>query len=547
MKIAGKGSNPAASWKTRRTKPVNRISILILAVALLSGCAALPPGSDFPKSASTAFAHPEQTALGQKMAPAARAHPGLSGFHILTRGEDGFLTRAQMIARAERSIDLQYFIFRNDDTGQLLAQALLDAADRGVHIRILIDDGETEDGDEQLAALQAHPNIELRIFNPFRYRGHSDSIRFAEFAFNRNRLDYRMHNKLFVVDNAIALVGGRNLADGYFQIDPASQFGDDDVFSVGPVVEQLSATFDDYWNSASAIPVAALAPASANQLMTYRRSLDMHRQQLDASGAGYALRIRSGVPLEDMLSGKLPLSWATAHVVCDSPDKAKVEKGEEIGKLMNRRVGAAVTEVQSELLMVSPYLVPGDDGMRLLDSLRARQVQVRILTNSLMSATVLSAQAGYMRYRERMLDDGIELYEVRSQLGSSRGSGQSAAMDSYGTYSLHAKLFVFDRKKLYIGSMNFDQRSMHLSTEIGLIIDSEELARQTAERFEAIVNPINSYQVELRATEPGAKPGLLWHTEENGHPVDYMAEPAQDAWKRFEVEMTALFPIDGEL
>ncbi len=542
-----KNCNPAAGRTTRHTTPMNRICILILAAALLAGCAALPPGSDFPKTASHAFAHPEQTPLGKKIAPAIQHHAGLSGFRILTRGEDGFLTRAQMIARAERSIDLQYFIFRNDDTGQLLAQALLAAADRGVHIRILIDDSETESGDEKLAALQAHPNIELRIFNPFRYRGHLDAIRFIEFTFNHERLDYRMHNKLFVVDNALALIGGRNLADGYFQIDPASQFGDDDVLSAGPVVKQLSATFDDYWNSLNAIPAAALAPASASQLQAYRQALETHRQQLDASGADYALRIQSGLPLEDMLSGKLPLSWATAQVVCDSPDKAKVEKGEEIGKLMNRRVGAAVAEVQSELLMVSPYLVPGEDGMRLLENLRARQVPIRILTNSLMSATVLSAQAGYMRYRRHMLDDGLELYEVRSRLGNPQGSGQSAAMDSYGTYSLHAKLFVFDRKKLYVGSMNFDQRSMHLNTEVGLIIDSEELARQTAARFEAIIKPANSYQVMLRAAESDAKPGLVWHTEENGRPVEYTEEPAQDAWKRLEVNMASLFPLDGEL
>ena len=526
---------------------MHRICAIVFAAVVLGGCAAMPPGADYPKSPSSAFAHPEQTTLGKKMAPAIAGHAGLSGFHILNRGEDGFLARAQMIERAERSIDLQYFIFRNDDTGQLLALSLLQAADRGVHVRILIDDAETENGDERLAALQAHPNIELRIFNPFRYRGHLDAIRAVEFLFNHDRLDYRMHNKLFVVDNALALIGGRNLADGYFQVDPEQQFGDDDVFSAGPIVQKLSATFDDYWNSANAIPTAALGPASAAQLRAYRLALEDHRQQLQAAGTDYSLRISTGEPLEGMMSGKLPLSWANAQVVCDSPDKAEVEKGEEIGKLMNRRVGSAVAGAQSELLMVSPYLVPGEDGMRLLEGLRARKVRVRILTNSLMSSTVLSAQAGYMRYRVRMLDDGIELYEVRSLLGNARGSGQSAVMDGYGTYSLHAKLFVLDRKRLYIGSMNFDQRSMHLNTEIGLIIDSEELADQVARRFEAIVKPVNSYQVMESAAEPGGKPRLVWHTEESGLPVEYFEEPALSGWKRLEAGMVSLLPLDREL
>jgi putative cardiolipin synthase len=243
----------------------------------------------------------------------------------------------------------------------------------------------------------------------------------------------------------------------------------------------------------------------------------------------------------------LPLSWAVAHVVCDSPDKAKVEKGEEIGRLMNRRVGAAVADVQSELLMVSPYLVPGDDGMRLLEGLRSRGVPIRILTNSLMSSNVPSAQAGYMRYRLAMLDDGITLYEVRSMLGNARGSGQSADMNSHGNYSLHAKLFVLDRKRLFIGSMNFDQRSMHLNTEIGLIIDSEELAQEEARRFESITKPANSYQVVERPAGEGGKPGLIWRTEEQGRPVEYDLEPAQDGWKRFEVEMISLLPLDREL
>ena len=507
----------------------------------------LPPGSDFPRERTVAYEHPEQTVVGRKFENAAREHVGTSGFRILTMGVDGFLTRAQMINSAERTLDLQYFIFRGDETGQLLAEALLRAADRGVRVRILLDDGETVDGDEKIAALEAHPHIAIRIFNPFAYRGHINLIRATEFLFNKSRLDYRMHNKLLVVDNALALIGGRNVGDQYFQIDPEAQFGDDDVFAVGPVVKQLSATFDDYWNSALAIPAAALEAPSDSALSVYRLALAEHRQKLKMDGADYASRVVSGEPLTGMLSGTLPLVWAPAHVVCDSPDKAGVEKGEIVGKLMNRSVAKNVAEVQSELLMVSPYLIPGDEGMQLFRDLRLRNASVRILTNSLISANVLAAHSGYMHYRSPLLESGVALYEVRALLGNSNGSGETKAMTRSGNYALHAKLFVFDRKKVFIGSMNFDQRSMHLNTEVGLIIDSPELAQQTAARFEAIVKPANSYNLMLQPDEAGGATHVVWRTEEDGKAIAYTQEPARSAWQRFMVNFLYLLPLDGEL
>ena len=233
-------------------------AFVILIAAVLGGCATLPPGADFPKIASVALAHPEETRLGGLFAGAAQAHDGTSGFRIITVGVDGFLTRVQMIDAAERTLDLQYFIFRGDETGRLLTDALLRAADRGVRVRVLIDDGDTVAGDEQIIALDAHRAIEIRVFNPFAYRGHVTLLRTREFLFNASRLDYRMHNKLLVVDNAVALVGGRNIGNQYFQVDPESQFADDDVFAAGPIARQLSTTFDEYWNSRFAIPAEAL-------------------------------------------------------------------------------------------------------------------------------------------------------------------------------------------------------------------------------------------------------------------------------------------------
>jgi putative cardiolipin synthase len=530
-----------------------RLALVLLIGTVLGGCAGLPPGAGFPKVTSVALAHPEETRLGGQFAAASQAHDGTSGFRIITVGIDGFLARVQMIDAAERTLDLQYFIFRGDETGRLLTEALLRAADRGVRVRVLIDDGDTVAGDEQIIALDAHPAIEIRIFNPFAYRGHGRLRRHSEFLFNASRLDYRMHNKLLVVDNAVALVGGRNIGNQYFQMDPESQFADDDVFAAGPIAGQLSATFDEYWNSQFAIPAEALGrkKRTAAALAVHReQASERHGQQLQplkGSGVDYVKRIATGEPYAGMISGQLPLVWAHAQVVCDSPDKKHVENGSLAGRLMTRPVGDAASAVQSELLIVTPFYIPADEEVQLLKDLRQRQVRVRILTNSLESAPELVAQSGYMHYRVPLLEDGVELYEIRSLLGNTRGSGQTARLSRYGNYSLHAKLFVFDRQRLFIGSMNFDQRSKRLNTEVGLIIESPELARQTAVRFEAMAQPENSYALELRPGSAGSSPHLVWHTQEDGKAVEYVREPARSAWERTKVKLLSLLPLAGEL
>ena len=514
---------------------------------LVAGCASLrSPVDDGSKRASVAFAEPATTRSGGVFAIEARRHPGASAFHLLSVGADGFTTRVEMADTAERTLDVQYFIFRNDRTGKVIADALLRAADRGVRVRLLLDDGETASGDEDFRLLHAHPNVEVRIFNPFAYRGHDKLVRAAEFALDAGRLDYRMHNKLFVADNAIALVGGRNVADEYFQIDPKRQFADDDLFAGGPMVSQLSKRFDEFWNSELAVPVGTLAGGepTRRELEAFRETLAASRDAPMPDGVDYAPRIASGRPLSDLVSGALPLTWAASQVVCDSPDKKKVDEGWRVGRLMVRPVADAATAVRSELLMITPYLVPGREGMRLFEDLRGRGVTVRLLTNSLETSTVPAAQAGYMHYRPALLRDGVELFEIRADLGDSRGSGQTAAISRYGNYSLHGKMFVFDRTKVFIGSMNFDQRSIHLNTEIGLIIDSESLARQIVDRFTAMADPKNAYRLGLQASD-GV--GLTWDTEENGRPEHLRTEPARTPWQRLQVDALTLLPLDQEL
>lgn len=454
-----------------------------------------------------------------------------------------------MIDAAERTLDLQYSIFRGDETGRLVAEAVLHAADRGVRVRLLLDDGESIAGDEQITWLSAHPSIEIRFYNPFAYRGHSLALKAVEYILNYSRLNYRMHNKLIVADNAVAMIGGRNIGDQYFQIDAEEQYADNDVFAIGPIVKQLSASFDEFWNHGLSIPNEALSASSSS-----RAALEEHREltqtepaEVDADGIDFFKRVDSGEPFKGMIEGRLPLVWAPVQLISDSPDKKKVADGSRVGRLMHRSVATASMAVESELLMITPYLIPGKEGMQIFRELRQRDVRVRILTNSLTSSTVTLAHSGYMGYRVPLLEDGVELYEIRALLGNTRGSGQTAAMSRHGTYSLHAKMFVFDRKQIFVGSMNFDQRSMHLNTEIGLLIDSPELGEELARRFEAMAQPANAYQVLLQPNTHGSGQHLIWRTLESEQPMDYQREPARSEWQRFMVTILSMLPLDSEL
>jgi putative cardiolipin synthase len=531
------------------------LPLLLAATSALSlgACSSVPSAFNAPKSLSVALVHPEETHLGAQFDNAARRRNGDSAFRIISVGVDGFLVRAQMIDAAEKTLDLQYFIFRGDETGRLLTDALMRAADRGVRVRVLVDDGDTVAGDEQISALDAHPNIEIRIFNPFVYRGHSNLRRSIEFMLHASRLDYRMHNKLLLVDNAVALIGGRNIGNQYFQMDPNAQFADDDVFSAGPIAAQLSTVFDEYWNSRFAVPATALDRGQrSRRAFAERRERANERpehqlQPLKTDGVDYAARLASDEPYAGIVSGRLPLVWAHAQVISDTPDKKGVEGGKLGGRLMAEQVLKAAGETQSELLMVTPYLVPAPDEFTALKDLRAREIHVGILTNSLKSTPDIVAHAGYTKFRVALLKEGVALYEIRSLLGNTRGSGETPLVAHYGNYGLHAKLLVFDRKRIFVGSMNFDQRSKHLNTEIGLIIDSPELARQTATRFENMVRPDNVYTLAWRESTPGAPAHLVWDTQEDGKAVEYTKEPERSSWQRFDMKILSWLPVDQEL
>jgi putative cardiolipin synthase len=530
--------------------PISRMlaSLLLAATLLVSGCATLTPGLEAAKTESAALAHPETTTLGKRFAARAKEHPGTSGFRLLVDGADSFALRLQIAEKAEKTLDVQYFVLQQDDTGQLLLGALLEAADRGVRVRMLLDDALGIDGGATIRPLAAHPNIEIRVFNPFLTRHEFAFLRGLEYVLQVGKLDYRMHNKLFVGDNAIAVTGGRNIGDEYFQASGEREFGDFDLAVAGPMVQNLSRTFDLFWNDRLAVPVEAqpLGEPSNVDLAKARVALAGHREKMVATSVYYSDIARRD-QLADILSNKRPLVWAKAILAYDSPDKASIVNGDETGNLIWKRVAAATEAVKSELLIVSPYLVPGSSELKLLRQLRDRGVRVRILTNSLASTDMPIVHAGYRNYRVPLLQMGVELYEVRKQLGEPETKGGPIKSASSGSFALHAKVFVFDRERAFVGSMNFDRRSLRINTELGLIIDSPQIARQIAARFEAITQPANSYQVVLAPGSSADFPVIQWRALENGTTVSLDMEPGVKPLKRSWIETLSLLPLEGLL
>jgi cardiolipin synthase C len=533
-----------------RSPPIQRVAwatAALVSILLATGCASLPADSG-----QHAAQPPQQVArdswLGTTFATALAGHAPDSGFHLFSAGLDGLLLRLELLDKAQRSVDLQYYIFRSDDAGRLIQRAVLRAADRGVHVRIITDDGETVRGDEKLLQLAAHGSIEVRVFNPFHYRGHNKALRAVDFLTHKSRLDYRMHNKLMVVDGTVAVTGGRNIGDQYFQVDPDSQFGDDDVMAVGPVVERLAREFAEYWNSPATVAAQRLQRAAldASRLAEYRHELDAlagaaPHGKVDWYGTRFQDRLQSGEPLHELVGDAQALSWAKATVLYDSPEKRRIKQGEGFGRLMYGPVAEKIDASRSELLMITPYFVPTAKELQLL-SAKAADAKVSILTNSLPAAPDLVAHAGYTRHRVEMLRAGVHLYEIRASLGNARGSGETSQLTRFGNYALHAKLFVFDRSAVFVGSMNLDQRSVRLNTEMGLIIESEPLADTIAGRFKALTTPQNAYEVRLTAPDK-----LSWHTQEGNSLLDLRKEPARSAWQRFEMHCLSLLPLDGEL
>ena len=499
-------------------------AVMLALLLMVGGCASLRP--DFPRVPSHAIADGEHTSLGRVFAAQASQHPGLSGFQVMATGQSAFAMRAALADTAERTLDLQYYSVGEDLTTDLLLLRIVAAAERGVRIRILLDDIHAPTRMFAWRAMAAHPGIQARLFNPFYFGATLSLARLGEFAFDGERLNRRMHNKLWITDNAAAIVGSRNLGDEYFDANEAGNFSDVDLLAAGPIVNELSHAFDAYWNSAAAVPAQAVVEApQADDGVAVRQGL---RARMAACASVPACRWlgESGL-LEALRSGSVSLSWARAQFIYDAPDRVKsgVPSGIEHGSIDDDPGGV---RTRHELLIVSPYFVPSEAGLRHLGEMRERGVRVAVLTNSLASTDSPAAHAGYARHRAALLRDGVELYELRPMPGvrhrlSHRWGDASPS-------SLHAKIIVQDRARAIVGSLNQDPRSRLHNTEAWIAVDSPELAADLAALFEAGADSHHAFEVKLTQTE--AMDTLEWKTEEEGKTVRYGVEPMTALWLR---------------
>jgi len=503
------------------------ISTLCLTVTLV-GCAGLR--RDVPRPPSEAWLHPEDTALGRALGDQIAEHAGQSGFYLLGTGLEALSMRAGLAENTQRTLDLQYYTLQEDVTTQLLLYRVLRAAHRGVRVRLLIDDMYAVGRDFDLASFSLHPNIEVRLFNPFLSRGPLGLSHLFEFLGDAARLNRRMHNKLWIADNAAAIVGGRNLGDEYFDAHSEVNFSDLDVLATGPVVRDLSRSFDEYWNSEWAVPVEAFVfnPPGPEQLAGFERTLKARLEGFRDTVYARALRETRLGP--QLLAGQLAIKPARATALYDSPAKVLGSGANEPSRqIFASRLRTMVEAAEKEVILISPYFIPSERGIGVLSALARRGVRVRILTNSLASTDVPVVHAGYARVRNRLLAAGVELFEMRPNEPPHAGRRWRPGASSGA--SLHAKAVMIDQRRVLIGSMNLDPRSRMLNTEVAVLLESAQIGADLATLFEEAVQPAHVFRVVLTGVEPESAT-LLWITKEDGKEVHYDQEPA-GVWRRF--------------
>ena len=517
-----------------------RLIALISTALLLSGCATLP--RDFARTESHALTATADTALGKVVANKAADHsrpPGQSGFHLLGSGVDAFVARAVLAHEAERSLDVQYYLYHNDLVGKLFTEQLIRAAERGVRVRMLIDDMALDHGDLGPATLDQIDNIEVRVINPFS----RNQTRPLQFLTRFGSVTRRMHNKSFTADNQITILGGRNIGNEYFEADPALAFSDLDVIAIGPLAQQASWVFGLYWNSDLSYPVSVLATDTPDAAEVSRRRKKLRAFVASQRNSAYLQALNQSALVNSLRSRSTRYDWGKAALVFDTPDKlVNQRKGD--GSPLTRQMHPHLQALSDELIIFSPYFVPGVDGSNSLIALAQRGVRVRVLTNSLASSDVGAVHAGYSRYRRKLLRGGVELYEMDSRL-SSRQRKQKRGMEGASKASLHAKSFILDRKELFIGSLNLDPRSVVENTEVGVILESPALAGEMAQWFDDNVGQL-AFRVELVDDGSGGET-LRWTRHHADKQQIYYTDPYTSIWRRIGIRLLSLLPIESQL
>lgn len=530
-----------ASLKTKRDQ--NHQFLLMLGCSLfltLSGCSTLPKAGpetlQFANEIDTS-----QTSISHVVQPLRDKNPELTGYHLLYDPLEALTARLRLIDKAEKTLDLQYYIWDNDRVGALALHALIRAADRGVKVRLLIDDNNAKPMDGILLALSQHKNIEVKLFNPYRFR----KFRPIDMVLDLKRINRRMHNKSFIADNQIALIGGRNMTNQYYNSSDNYQFSDVDIMLVGAAVDDITSSFDQYWND----PYAYSAINIINPKTHYLRYPEL-KQQLDqhyelATVQNYLNLADRSHAFDQWFNQSIQFDWVKAKVVKDSPDKirAKTKKEQNI----NFQIIRNLNKPEENIDLVSAYFVPEKSGAKHLSELAQSGIQVRVLTNSFKANDVSIVHAFYGKYRQQLLENGVQLYEFLPTLGKDELNKETEQLSKQAKISLkglshsslHAKMMTLDQKQVFIGSFNFDPRSAYLNTEIGVILDSPALAKTIHQTMDQQLTHY-AYKLVLDANHK-----INWYRQAPNSTKIYKKEPQMKWWQRAGMKVISWLPLEG--
>lgn len=528
---------------SQTSRPTTRTAVL-LSVSL---CLGIPACTTLPKQIQQpveyGFSIPtEQTTLGKIITPLRDANPGLTGYHVLYDPLEALAARLELINKAEKTLDLQYYIWDNDKIGSMALHSIIQAADRGVKVRLLIDDNNSKKMEGIYLALDQHTNIDVKLYNPYRFRHY----RAMDMLLDLKRINRRMHNKSFLADNQIALIGGRNMSNQYYNVSDNYQFSDVDVMLVGSASDEIVHSFDEYWNDDYAFPVKQLVNARHYTLRfpDLKQQLEKHDQEVTVQN--YLNLATRSHAFENWLNNSIQLDWVKAEVVKDSPSKikAKAKKEEHLNfQLLNH-----LERPNQSVDIVSAYFVPEKKGAKQLGELATNGTKVRILTNSFKANDVPVVHAFYAKYREDLLKNDVQLYEFLANpnienLNSNTdelAKKAKVSIKGLSRSSLHAKLMALDEKQVFIGSFNFDPRSAYLNTEIGVLLYSPQLAKAVHQTMDENLSKF-AYKLVLDANQ-----NINWKIKlANEKTRIYKKEPRMKWWQRAGMKMIAWLPIEG--
>ena len=507
----------------------------------VTGCSTLPKHKIESIPETTLQVDTAQTTLAQIIQPLQEQHPDLTGYLVLFEPLEALATRLSLIDKAEKRLDLQYYIWDNDKVGSLALHALIRAADRGVKIRLLIDDNNAKSTEGIFLALAQHPNIEVKLFNPYRFR----KYRALDMILDLKRINRRMHNKSFIADHQVALIGGRNMTNQYYNVSDNYQFSDVDVMLVGTAVKDISHSFDEYWSHEYAYKVQEVVNQSAHHLSyeSLKRQLDEHYKRVTVQN--YLDLTSNSQAIDSLMSRDIPLDWVKAEVVKDSPDKikSKAKKKEHL----NFQLIQHLEQPEKNVDLISAYFVPEKKGAKMLTDLAKDGVKVRVLTNSFKANDVAVVHAFYGKYRQNLLEHGVQLYEFLPALNKNDldkntedlAKKAKVSIKGLSRSSLHAKLMALDEKQVFIGSFNFDPRSAYLNTEIGVLLNSPPLAQAVHTTMDENLSKY-AYKLVLDANKK-----ITWQRQTPQGPVIYTKEPRMKWWQRAGIKMLSWLPIEG--